>query len=178
MSTSSHPDGGGRHEQPREVDLGQDVLLADQALPALAHAGGEERPRQQPGEDEHRIGQALGRDLREPPEDDREDEHRQQGLEHRPGHAEHRLLVADLDVAPDQEKEQLAGVVQLLPVDRDPARARPDDDLVGFRRLRDHRGRGLHEPVDGIDRNGECFIHYGEKPLGGPGRRTSVLLAR
>ena len=102
------------------------MLLVDQALPGLGDPAGEERPGDQPGEDEDRVRDALGGDAREPPEDHREDEHRQERLEHGPGHAQDRLLVADLDVAPDEEEEQLAarGAVSFQSIAIQPDRGR------------------------------------------------------
>ena len=70
---------GGRHEQPREVDLGQQVLLIDEALAALIEGLREERPGDQPREDEHRVRvRAVGVDLRQPAEDDGEDDRLEQ----------------------------------------------------------------------------------------------------
>ena len=54
-------------------------------------------------------------------EDEREDDHRQERLEDRPGDADRRLLVADLDVAPDERAEQLAVVPELADVEVRPA---------------------------------------------------------
>ena len=67
MSTKIGTDRGRRDEQAGEVDLRQQMLLADQALCRPADPRGEERPGDQPGEDEHRVGEALRGDLREPP---------------------------------------------------------------------------------------------------------------
>ena len=43
------------------------------------------------------------------PEDEREDDHRQEGLEDRPGDADRRLLVAHRDVAPDEASRAARG---------------------------------------------------------------------
>src|SRR5512135_323171 len=64
---------------------------------------------------------------------DREDDHREEGLEDGLRRAQGGLLVADLDVAPDQEEEQLARGEEFPPVDGDPSRARADHDLEDLR---------------------------------------------
>ena len=133
--------GRDRHEEPREIDLGQQLLLVDQAQGRLRHALREQRPGDQPGEDEHRVGEAVGVDPGEPPEDHREDQHHDQGLEDRPRRPQHRLLVPHRDVAPDQEGEQLAVRPHLLPVDGDPSRARADEGLRGVVVFLGARGR-------------------------------------
>ncbi len=57
-----------------------------------------------------KIGYGIPSDgtLRELAEEEAEHDHREERLDHRPRRAERRLLVADLDVAPDQEVDQLA----------------------------------------------------------------------
>ena len=62
---------------------------------------------------EERVRQPVGGHPGEPAEEDREDHHRHEGLQDRPGGAERGLLVAHLDVAPDQEVEQLAVLPEL-----------------------------------------------------------------
>ena len=77
------------------------------------------------------YGQAVRRHAGEPPEEQAEDEHREQRLQHRPGDAERRLLVPDLHVTPDQEVQQLAIVPQLPEAQRRPAARRFDDGQLG-----------------------------------------------
>ncbi len=55
------------------------------------------------------YGKPLGWKLRELPEDDREHHHREKRLEHGPGDADQRLLVAHLDVAPGEDERKVAG---------------------------------------------------------------------
>ena len=97
-----------RNEQPREIHLRDDVLVAAERRAAAAQRRREVGPRHERRQREDRVGQAVGRHLRQLAEEDREDDHRHQRLDDRPGGAEHRLLVADLDVAPDEEIQQLA----------------------------------------------------------------------
>ena len=46
-----------------------------------------------------------------------------------PGEAQHRLLVNDLDIAPDQEVKQVLVLAQLTPIDEAPAGFGLDDGL-------------------------------------------------
>ena len=102
-------DGRERHEQPRKVHLRDELLAADHATPdAPATAVAEVRPRHERREREERVRHAVGRHVREAAEEDREDHHRHHRLEDGPRGAEHGLLVAHLDVAPDEEVQQLA----------------------------------------------------------------------
>ena len=85
-------------------------------LRARAREGsGEQVPGQQAGEREHGVGHAVGAaaDAEQLVEDDREDDHRDDGVQHGPQHAQHGLLVADEDVPPGEEVEQLAVLPQL-----------------------------------------------------------------
>jgi len=61
------------------------------------------------------------------PEEEREHDHVHHGLDHRPQHAERRLLVANLQVALREEDEQLAVAPQLRQPEPDPAGRRTDD---------------------------------------------------
>ena len=105
------------------------------ALPTrlAARAGegsGEEVPGQQAGEGEHGVGHAVGAaaDAEHLVEDDREDDHRDDGVQHGPQHAQHGLLVADEDVPPGEEVEQLAVLPQLAELQPHPALRRLDDE--------------------------------------------------
>ena len=71
------------------------------------------------------YGTSVRREVREPAEDEREDDHREEGLQDRPGDADRRLLVADRDVAPDEPAQQLAVLPQLANVEVRPPRRRP-----------------------------------------------------
>jgi len=64
-------------------------------------------PWQQRGEREHRIRHPIRRQLGDPPEDDGKDDHRQKRPDERPQNADRSLLVADDDVAPGEERQQL-----------------------------------------------------------------------
>ena len=124
-----------------KVDLLDEVRRADEAVRRLAEPEREEGPGQQAGEREQRIRKPVRADVREPPEEDREDDHRQQRLQNGPGDAEQRLLVAHLDVAPDQEVEQLAIGPDVLQPEGAPALLGLDQDVgnrCGCGQLRRH----------------------------------------
>ena len=115
--------GRDRDHQAREVDLGQQVGVADEADAGTREGAGEELPWQQPGEAEDRVGH-IGRgalDAERPVEDDGEDDHRQKRLQDRPRNAHDGLLVAHEDVAPGEEVEQLTVGPQLACIERRPA---------------------------------------------------------
>src|SRR5262249_12400614 len=77
--------------------------------------------------EEERVGDAVGRDLDDAAEEQDEEQHLDERLQHRPRHAEYRLAVADLHVAPGEEEEQLP----VLPELAEPADGR---DAGGRRR--------------------------------------------
>ena len=133
MSTSAPPTDGRRDEQAGEVDLGQQVLLVDQRHPAVLEAVANSCHGSSPDSTNTEYGSALRQlALRSPaakPKISVKTSICTSRLEHRPADAEHRLLVADLDVAPDEEVQQFAVAQQLAPVDADPALARLDDQL-------------------------------------------------
>ena len=66
-------------------------------------------------------------------EEDAEDHHGHDRLKDRPAGAKDRLLVADLDVPPDEEKEQLAEAPQFTDVEYLPTPVRLDNpaELTG-----------------------------------------------
>src|SRR5262249_27538557 len=64
---------------------------------------------------------------REPPEDEREDDHRQERLQDGPGHSDRGLLVADGDVTPGQCARELPEVPELAKVEMRPAWGRAYD---------------------------------------------------
>ena len=129
-----------RNDQARKVDLGDQVLVADQAQArtrrpigrTAARAAARRRWRSRRA----RL-QRVGRLPRaeQQAEQHGEHDHRRQRLHHRPGHAEQALLVADQDLAPGQHQRELAVLPQLGQVDRHPTAAWSDqrDSLAGLR---------------------------------------------
>ena len=67
--------------------------------------------------------------LCELPEDEREHDHRQERLQHRPRDPDQRLLVANLDVAPGEDHREIARTPELAEVgDAAPPRGADGDD--------------------------------------------------
>src|SRR5207245_2672410 len=99
-------DGGGKHpELDEEGDDVADVAIqsVERGKPEADATSGEEG-----GEVEDGVGQAVGGELGEAAEEKSEDEHVEDGLENDPEDADGGLFVAYLDVAPDEEIEELA----------------------------------------------------------------------
>ena len=116
--------------------------LPTRLFDAMREAGREERPRHERGVGEERVGNAVRRHMREASEEEREHDHREQRLEHRPSDPEHGLLVADLEVAPDEEVQQLAIGDDLTQPQSHPAAGRLDAQRVRtYRRVGHWRRR-------------------------------------
>src|SRR5262249_22946955 len=110
-------DGAGRDDQAREIDFGDQVGVADQAVAGFGERGGEELPGQQSGEHEQRVWDVGGRrQLGDFAEHEREHDHRDERPDQGPGDADDSLFVADEDVAPGEEIEQLAVPPKVAPV--------------------------------------------------------------
>ena len=109
-------DRAGRDDQAGEVDFREHVGIRDERIAALGEGAGKELPREHRRNDQDRIGDPFGRQLRQVTEDDREDDHRQQRAEDPPGDADGRLLIADEDVPPGEEVKQLPALPQIAPV--------------------------------------------------------------
>ena len=120
-----------RHDQTREVDLADQVGVADHADRGLAQHRGEQRPGQQAREHHDRVGcAALRRQLGERAEHHGEDHHGHERPHEGPDDADHGLLVAHRDVAPGQDEEELPVAPEIEPV-----------LVVGPARFEDQRGR-------------------------------------
>ena len=86
--------------------------------------GREDGPRKERRAREDRIWNAVRGEVGELPEDEGEDDHRQERLDHRPGDPDRGLLVAHRDVPPDEPAQQLAVVPELRDVEVRPAGGR------------------------------------------------------
>ncbi len=117
-----------RDEQPRKIDLADQMCVAHQTVGGRRHGVREERPWKERRKREQRIREAIGGHLGPASEEQAEHAHRRQRLKNRPRSAQHGLLVADLDVAPDEKSQELAVLPELAPPDRDPAGARLDHE--------------------------------------------------
>src|SRR5713226_7715885 len=85
----------------------------------------EQLPRQQRAVSKNRIRKAVGRDAGQIAKEQTEDHHHEERLNDGPRGAQYRLLVAHLDVAPNQKVKQLAVLPKFLQPDRSPSRLRP-----------------------------------------------------
>jgi hypothetical protein len=125
-------DRGDRRDQARKIDLGDQVLVVNEAVPGCGERRGEELPGHECAVGRDCVGDPLRRGHvpgpQQEPEQQREDHHRHQRLNHRPRDPEQRLLVADLEIAKGEEADQLAVAPELGQVDRDPAPTGADHD--------------------------------------------------
>jgi hypothetical protein len=99
---------GDRKNEAGEIHFGDEALIFDDHIRGGRERVGEVGPGDQRGEIEDRIGQAVGRKLGEAAEEQSEDEHVEDGLQDHPHDANSSLFVTDLNVAPDEEVEELA----------------------------------------------------------------------
>lgn len=112
-----HHSRGRGHHKARKVHLRDQVGVTGQTVGGLRKDTGEQEPRHHAGEHHDRIGRcAIGGKIRDVAEDDREHHHREERPDHRPGHADHRLLVAHSHVAPGKDLEQLTIMPEVAPV--------------------------------------------------------------
>jgi len=121
-----------------EVDLGNEAFAADDGVTGRCDGGGEEGPGENAGVDEEFVGQATGVlvEAGHFAEEDSEDDGGHDGLEDGPGCAEKGLLVADFDIAPDEEEEKFAVVPELGGVDELPAAGGFDEGAMEGREFR------------------------------------------
>ena len=122
----SREHGGDRNGEPREVDLGDELLTRDDAVRRLGEPIGEERPGYQGGEAEERVGDAVGRHTGEATEEQAEHDHAHERLDDGPEEPEHGLLVPNSHVPPGEEVQQLAEGPELSEPERAPACRRLD----------------------------------------------------
>jgi hypothetical protein len=108
---------GGGDNEPREVNLADEVGIADEAVGGLGQGGGEEGPRQHAGKDHQGVRRsAFGGEFRDFPKDDGEDHHGEEGADHGPKNADDGLFVADRDIPPSKDGEELPVVPEVSPV--------------------------------------------------------------
>ncbi len=85
------------------MNLRDQTLIRHEASARVRQASGEEVPRQESCVGENRIWNFTGGYSRQLTEEKGEDDHHEYGLDHSPGYSQDRLLVADLDIPPDEE---------------------------------------------------------------------------
>ncbi len=128
MAKSSSPDDHGRQgkHQAGKIDLGDHVLLVHHHAGGVLQRAGKVHPGKQGAVVKDGIRQPVRIHLGQFAEEKAEHHHGHEGLNHRPGRADGGLLVANLDVAPDEEIEQLARRPKLLEIDVQPPARRSD----------------------------------------------------
>src|SRR5262249_54575579 len=89
-----------------------EVEVAHQAVGRGRERGREIEPRQQRAVRKERVWSAVARHTRDPGKDDRVDEHQRQRLQKRPGRAQNRLLVANVETMNAERVEKVAIVRQ------------------------------------------------------------------
>src|SRR5207245_2421885 len=95
------------NKKAREINLGNEVRVVDQAIGARCHHRGEEGPRQQASVRKYRIWLTRRGHPAQPPEQEREDDHGEEWLKYCPSHTQRRLLIADLNVSLCEDVEEL-----------------------------------------------------------------------
>ncbi len=89
-------DGGGRDDEPGEVNLADKVRVINQTARSIRKSGGKKCPRQHAGENHKSIGGcAFCRELGHLAENDSEHNHRQKWPDEGPSDADDRLFVTD-----------------------------------------------------------------------------------
>src|SRR5712692_7256285 len=123
--------GGDGEDEAREIHLGDEALVFDDDVGSGLEGGGEVGPGDERGEIEDGVGQAVGRELRKAAEEKSEDEHVEDGLKDNPEDADGGLFVADFDVAPHEEIQQLAVSPHFAKAQLEEAAGRLDADGGG-----------------------------------------------
>jgi len=109
--------GAGGNNHAREIDLGNQIGIADHALAGQGKRIGKKLPGKRGGAYHNGVGgAAFGRQPRDFPKNNSHDDYAHQGLDERPGRARSGLLVAHDHVAPREDQEQLAVIKQVTPV--------------------------------------------------------------
>ena len=132
-STSATREGRERDQDAREVDALHEVLARDDAVRGGEDSECDELPRKKRREGCQGVGSAGGVEVAELPEEEREHTGEQQRLQDGPEHADRALLVADGQIPPGEEGEQLARVdhlAQALGAATDPRRPRFDHEWL------------------------------------------------
>ncbi len=181
-----HGDEGQRHEREEEVDqlgghhrqwidhlryrhLADEPLVVEEAVGRAGDRDRDEGPGQEASQEEEREGRQVH--PHDGLEDDGVDDHLQEGVEERPAHPQHAALVADLEVAHDQHRDELAVAPQVGDRVRDarsPAAPRlplcvePVQRRVDVERLLAQERGGPLDPEPGPERARREELQVGE----------------
>ena len=134
-------DGRDGKNQAGEIDFGDDALIFDDDVGGSLEGSGEVSPRDEGSEIENGIGEAERGEFGEAPEEQSENEHGEERLEDNPGDANGRLLVADLDVAPNEEEEEFAILPKFSEAQLEPGARGLDANDSGSMRRKNADGR-------------------------------------
>ena len=135
-------DNGERHHQAGEVHLAEDARVVHESVGGPGEAVGEVVPQHRAGKVEQHLRQPVGGQLRDLPEDDREHQRGQDGLDDQPQRTEDGLLEARNEVAAYEQRHQVAVLPDLAELQVIPLLARGDDQIplvgVGLQGLSIH----------------------------------------
>ena len=108
---------GRGHDKAGEINLADEVGVADEAVGRFRQRGGKKLPRQQARKNHQRIrGRAFGRQFGDFAENEGEHHHRQKRPDQCPYQADDGLLVSDRHVAPGQHVKKLPVAPQVAPI--------------------------------------------------------------
>src|SRR5713101_3581978 len=144
--------GNGKYEA-REINFSDQALVVHDDAGGHLQGVGEISPGDKRGKIENGIREALGGELGEASEEKSKDEHGKDGLENDPEDTDGGLLVADLDVAPDEKVEELAVGPDFAEAKLEEAAGRLDANGGGGAGVQRESGAGLPD-TEGIGVNG------------------------
>src|SRR2546422_6853277 len=137
--------GGNGKNEAREINFGDEALIVNDDVGGHLEGGGEVGPGDEGGEIENGIREAVGGELGEAAEEEREDERSEDGLENDPEDADGGLFVADLDVAPNEKVEEFAVGPDFAEAKLEEATGRLDSNGGGGAGVERESGAGLRD---------------------------------
>ena len=137
-SNKAGDDNGERHDEPRKVNLSEEIGIAREGSGRGLEGGSEVIPPEQPAEIEKHGRHTIGRNLGHFSEDNSEHHRHKERLDDEPQRTQHRLLVFGDEVAMDEQPEQIAVTPDIGEVQLEPTLGRLDDNFVISRNV-EHR---------------------------------------
>ena len=134
--------GGDGKNEAGEIHLGNEALVFDHHVGSHRESAGEIGPGNKSGKVENGIGQAVRGQLGKAAKEKCENQHGKYRLKDNPKDADGGLLIADLDVAPNEEIKELAVLPDFVEVKLEEAAGRLDahgDGRTGGKREHDIR---------------------------------------